>query len=181
MRSEAESAGLPEDPSKEGASGEGRPETKPGGPGPEEKELAPEKASVWIVDDNTEHINSLLRALKYSAGEGFQFTHYQEGEQAVADFLKLAEEKGQLPAAILMDFKLDDRVENPKYRTGVEVIEELKRIAAEHEIPLPEIAAFSSEKTYAEQLLAAGASTSLSKIDYMAVVKHLKEMMARKE
>lgn len=154
---------MPEDLSPEGVAEEG--------------EIKKPETSVWIVDDNAEHINSLLRALKHSAGEGFQFTHYQEGEQAIEEFQRLAEEQAVMPSLILMDYKLDDRVENPKYRTGVEVIAELKRIAEEHEIPLPEIAAFSSEKSYIEELLAAGASISLSKMDYMAVVKYLQEMV----
>lgn len=177
MRSEAESAGLPvEDPSKEGASGEGGSETKPGGPGPEEKEIIPPKADVWIVDDDASLINAFLRNLEYDVGEGFQFSHYQEGEQAVADFSNIIEAKGLMPALILMDYKLDVQVDDPKYRTGVEVIEELKKIAAEYKIPLPEIAAFSSEKSYAELLMQAGASATLNKMNYIAVVKHIKEM-----
>ena len=151
-------------------------ETKPSGVGPEEKEFEPTKTPVWIVDDNREHINSLLRAVKSQTGEGFEYTHYQEGEQAIANFSQIAEEKGLMPALILMDYKLDDRVKNPKYRTGVEVIEELKRIAEEHEIPLPEIAAFSTEKSYAEQLIQAGASMILNKMNYMALVEHLREI-----
>lgn len=147
----------------------------------EEGETRKPETSVWIVDDNAEHINSLLRVLKYQAGEGFQFSHYQEGERAVEEFQRLAEEKGLMPALILMDYKLDDQVKDPKYRTGVEVIEELKRIASEYEIPLPKIAAFSSGDSYAKHLLEAGASTSLSKMDYMAIVKHIKEINKRRE
>lgn len=148
---------------------------------PEEKEGEPGNQSIWIVDDNAEHINSLLRALKYQAGEGFQFSHFQEGERATIEFEKLAEEKSLMPGLILMDYKLDEKVENPKFKTGVEVIEELKRIAAEHEVKLPDIAAFSSEKDYAKQLLEAGASTSLNKMDYMAVVKYLKTLQVVKQ
>lgn len=156
-------------------------EIKSGEPGPEEKEVIPGKTSVWIVDDNAEHINSLLRALNFSAPKGINFNHFQEGEQATAKFQRLAEEKAAMPSLILMDYKLDERVENPKFRTGVEVIGELKRIAEENEVPLPEIAAFSSEKDYIKQLLEAGATTSLNKMDYMAVVKHLKTLLGEKQ
>jgi len=149
------------------------PETKPGGPGPEEKELLPERTSVWIVDDNAEHINSLLRALKYSAGEGFQFTHYQEGEQAIEEFQKLAEEQGLMPTLILMDYKLDDRVENPKYRTGDEVIKALQNLAQETNLTLPEIIGISGDDKFSKKLIEAGAVKAVDKLKIFALFKEL--------
>ena len=127
------------------------------------------RRGIWIVDDNKEHVDAILRWTQGKGDIGVDLKHYQEGEQAVSDFGWLAEHKGQKPDIILMDYNLAERVQDPKYRTGVEVIQELKKVADRWQIKLPEIIAFSSETSYAERLMGAGASSSIKKSDFRAI------------
>lgn len=146
----------------------------------EKGEVEKSEAMVWIVDDNTDNVAALLRGLKYSI-HGTDFTHFQEGEQAVNQFEQIAEGKGEVPSIILMDYKLDDKVDSPKFETGVEVITELKRIAEKYKISLPEIVAFSSEKTFTDELLEAGAKTSLKKNDLKVIREYIGRSLGQKE
>jgi len=130
-----------------------------------EKEREKSRKSVWIIDDNSEIAESILGYFKSKKDLGIDFTYYQEGEKAIADFAKYLKIKGQLPDLILMDFKLDEEVENPKYRTGTEVIVELRKMCKKSLVKPPEIIAFSSEKSYREELLGVGATSSLAKND----------------
>lgn len=143
----------------------------------EKGEVEKPEAMIWIVDDNADNIAALLRGLKYSVN-GADFTHFQEGEQAVNRFEQIAEGKGEMPSIILMDYKLDDKIENPKFETGVEVIEEFKKIAEKYKISLPEIIAFSSEKTFTDELLEAGAKTSLRKNDLKAIREYIEKTLS---
>jgi len=127
----------------------------------------------WLVDDNKNLADSILRVAKMSAGGSLDFSYFQEGEQAVTEFEQRAGAKRQLPDLILMDYRLDEQVQNPKFKTGVEVITELKRLAEQYQVTLPEIIAFSSEQSYTEKLMNTGASSTLKKGDARAMMEFI--------
>jgi CheY-like chemotaxis protein len=139
----------------------------------EEGERKEKDKSVWIIDDNLAHIASILRGIKTDPRlDGTEITHFSEGEQAVNQFQILAEDQGQLPNLILMDYELAKEEEEKKFHTGVEVIAVLKEIAEKYEIKLPQIVAFSAG--YSDRLLNAGASSSLKKT---ASLKEIRELL----
>ena len=134
---------------------------------------------IWFVDDNSEIIGSIMRMARITphlADIGADFKHFKEGEEAINEFVNIIENGGQLPTIILMDYRLNEEVNNPKYELGADVIAEIKRIADAHEIAVPEIIAFSSQDDYAQELLSAGATASIKKSDYSSV-KHFFETL----
>ena len=143
---------------------------------PSEKETEHARKSVWIVDDNQEFIDALQRWLSMEGDIGTDAKHFQEGEQAVNEFGQLAEQKGQMPNVILMDYRLDEKVKDPKFRTGVEVVSELRTVAEKYGIQLPDIVAFSTEQSYVDELIKAGARSSLKKSYPIKVVEFIKSV-----
>ena len=131
-----------------------------------ERESAPIPREIWMIEDNAAIAAALMRMASMRLSQnspGAQMVHFQEGEVAIAKFRELAENNQPLPVLVLMDYKLDEEVSDPKYKTGVEVIEEMKAIAAEFDLSLPEIVAFSSEESYSFELINAGASSAVNK------------------
>ena len=143
---------------------------------PPEKETEHARKSVWIVDDNQEFVGALQRWLSMEGDIGTDARHFQEGEQAISEFGQIAEQKGQMPNVILMDYRLDEKVKDPKFRTGVEVVSELRTVAEKYGIQLPDIVAFSTEQSYADELLKVGARSSLKKSDPRKVVEFIKSV-----
>jgi len=133
---------------------------------PSEKETEHARKSVWIVDDNQEFIDALQRWLSMEGDIGTDAKHFQEGEQAISEFGQIAEQKGQMPNVILMDYRLDEKVKDPKFRT----------VAEKYGIQLPDIVAFSTEQSYADELLKVGARSSLKKSDPRKVVEFIKSV-----
>ena len=128
---------------------------------PETETIKPKQ--IWIIDDNAEHIGAVLRSFRDKTNA--ELRYFQEGEKAIVEFEKLAADKQESPTIILMDYKLDDYVDSPKYHTGVEVMTRIREIAQENGSPVPDFVAFSSESNYAQELLSAGASSSVKKSD----------------
>lgn len=135
---------------------------------------------VWIIDDNADFNGALQRSLKSSKDREVDFTFYEEGEKALSDFKNYCEMKGQLPAIILIDYNLEQFItanpnnKPPKYRTGVEVIEELGKICKKWQVPKPELIAYSTDKEQNARLEQAGANSSLDKSDSRKVTGYLK-------
>ena len=166
MRSEAESAG---------ASGEGGGEIKSGGSEeislPEEKE-EPAKKVVWMVDDNLSYARSALLAGR-SFEKEFSLINFPTGEEAEDRFHALIEQHGRLPDVVLMDYQLDKGVENPKYRTGDEVIRRLQSLVQEANLSMPEIFGISGDEEFSKRLLEAGAVRTVGKLKLLELFKEL--------
>lgn len=154
-------------------------ELKTGGMGPEEISLPetkeePAKKIVWMVEDNADYAQAVLSSATIF-GKTLNLVHYQTGEETIRIFQSILEHHGRLPNLILMDYQLDQGVENPKYRTGVEVIRDLQKLAQEGEIKMPEIIGISGDKGFSEKLLAAGAIRTEDKLQMFKLLKELAE------
>ena len=155
--------------------GEGGSETKPGGPEeislPETKE-EPTKKLVWMIEDNADYAQSVLSAGRMFE-KVFDLVHFQTGEEAISVFQNIIEQHGRLPDTILMDYQLDQGVKNPRYPTGVNVIEGLKKIAQEANITVPEVIGISGDKEFSKRLLEAGAIRAEDKLQMFKLLKEL--------
>ncbi len=159
---------------------------------PLERESSPEelpnierehqRMSVWIIDDNADFNGALQRSLRHSEERGVDFTFYEEGEGALSDFERYCKMKRQLPAIILIDYNLEQFItanpnnKPPKYRTGVEVMEELGKICEKWQVSKPEVIAYSTDKDQNARLEQAGADRSLDKSDSRKVRDYLKNL-----
>ena len=72
-----------------------------------------------------------------------------------------------------MDYQLDQGVKNPRYPTGVNVIEGLKKIAQEANITVPEVIGISGDKEFSKRLLEAGAIRAEDKLQMFKLLKEL--------
>ncbi|MFH1855286.1 MAG: hypothetical protein ABH810_02665 [bacterium] len=121
---------------------------------------------IWLIEDSGQLAKLIVEGGSSILGQNqvnATIVHFQEGEQAIARYEEILEKDELPPVIILMDYSLEGEVENPKYKTGVAVIEELKQVAARHNAKLPQIVAFSTEEEYAAELMKAGASSSVDK------------------
>lgn len=143
---------------------------------PEQNELIEQRKSVWLIDDNKEIAGSIGRAMRLL--QEISFAHYQEGEQAINDFIAGCESKSKLPDIILQDYRLDERVENPKYRTGIEIIGEIKRLCQQYQVSEPTFIAFSSEQDNNDNMIQAGAKSSVIKSDISVLLGRLRELIS---
>jgi CheY-like chemotaxis protein len=135
------------------------------------------QTQVWVIDDNTDLNVAIQRSLKGREDQGVGFVFYEEGEKALADFDRQCETKAQLPAIILVDYNLEQfGGENPKYKTGVDVIAELARICDKWQVSKPELVAYSTSGEQNELLVQAGAGSSINKSDTRQVMKYLREL-----
>lgn len=149
-------------------------------PKPAEENVETEITSrkqIWMIEDSAVIADTCLGVASdcfLDNNVNAEVIHFREGETAIAKFRQLACEDGELPVIILMDYRLDQGVKAPKYSTGVQVIEELQDIAAEYKVQLPEIVAFSSSKSYAQELLDAGATSSVLKDEAYGYFKNFR-------
>lgn len=118
---------------------------------------------VWLIEDIKPTADALIRVSSLNPDKSFKIVHYQEGEKAIEAFKLKVDQHLPLPVIILMDYQLDEGVQEPKYKTGAEVIPELKAIAAEGGAPMPDIVAFSTSDSSAQELIAAGAVSAVNK------------------
>lgn len=132
-------------------------------PSEEKGEKEHSKKAIWLIDDNKKLAQSLMFYAQSYKPADYDFIYYQEAEEAINDFSRFVEMRGQLPAIILLDYTLDESVENPRFRTGLEVIESLKKICEEAQIIMPEIIAFSASDFSNRQLIEAGANSVVNK------------------
>lgn len=131
-------------------------------------ELA-QKRSAWLVDDSKAMSESVIRSIGMFTHDSLEVTHFQEGINAIREFNRILEENDALPELILMDYTLTAEVPDAAYKTGAEVIQELKRVAQKCNATIPEIIAFSTSSRSKDELLAAGAASAIDKSNFSKI------------
>lgn len=117
---------------------------------------------LWIIDDNKGYLDSIL---EYGFKNNINIKGFTEGEKALHELKNLIDQDKQIPSAILLNYKLDDEVNNPTYLYGTEVIMEIKDICGKNDIPIPKIIGFSTVSEFNDKMLETGAESILDKND----------------
>ncbi len=123
-----------------------------------DKETEPRADSrVWVVEDD-QSFSKVIEAVISNNDQVFN-----SGSQFVNAF-KEALESGSLPDFILLDYNLNE-ADDPSYPTGVEVLNEIDQLMEDsgNSLDYPVILAHSSDRTFADKLIEAGADRSISK------------------
>jgi len=132
-----------------------------------------EPIKILMVDDDPSNLKMAKRLAQIN---DIDIQTFQEADKALDYIEKCLEQNKDLPEIVLADFTLDKGVEDPVIRSGDEFITKFIELYDGYktrlpQLKLPEIIGISSEKSYNEIMVKAGADNS---IDKFGILKYFK-------
>ena len=132
---------------------------------------------VWLVDDQENMIQSLLRFWGMKTSHlGYVFKYFKTGKEAVEEVEKRKQSREDLPAIIFMDGNLEK--DEGDFQKGNNVIKDIRNIAEGEQI---KIVAHSATGKMNEEMLNSGADVSFFKNDIVKSRDFLIEQVEPKD
>lgn len=120
--------------------------------------------NIWYIDDDESNLKAYQRLAKAHEFNLIGFQYASEAVKDIKDFLK--ENKSHLlPGYIVVDFTLDQKVDEKNYRTGDKLINTIKELFKLYNTDLPVIIGASGNEDCNKVLLEAGANMTYEKTE----------------
>lgn len=131
---------------------------------------------VWVIDDENETIESLLRFWKMKTkGLDYNFQHFETAQAALNEIKKRIEKNEQLPLMLFVDYEL--KKDKDELQEGTNFIKGIKSLNFK-EAKVPMIVGHSTE--YNQKMLEAGADKAFSKMEFVKSAEFLRDYKREK-
>ncbi|TSC92670.1 MAG: hypothetical protein CEN89_538 [Candidatus Berkelbacteria bacterium Licking1014_7] len=131
----------------------------------EDEKIGLNQNEVWIVDDEDEILDSIMRALMLDAKKGgIEIKRFSTAQELLEEMQRRQDAKQKIAGTILVDKEL--RKDDPKLQDGCELV---RRIIENQNIDTPNLIAHSAVDEYNERLIEAGANSALKKGQLLAI------------